>query len=433
MLPTASHPLREELYDEVHARPPLPVASPSRVTSLALLVGNDVREREWQGLRDLGGCLGVTVDVEPSGYFSADFGVFSLKWERHIEFSRYVFVVDGASLEGGSEAPFAHPAVESVPADWLAGPPGRIIFAGHAEIVAARSCDAADLVSLSRSGFGDRALVGSTIADDKATALTDFRVDEAGYSRLVLIDRGLTPAQAGRAVQSLLEIDLYRMPAFPVARQLAPLLSRDERELAVIADLLVKTDAASEPLLLDRLTFLQAEIECYEADHHYRFRTAEAYHEIVQRRLAQMREKRIGSLQTWQEFMERRLGPAMNTCHAAMAQLESLSQRVTRATQLLPTRIGITRELQNQQLLESMNQRGAAQLRLQATVEGLSVAAVTYHHRRARQMSGRWAGRRRLADRSWHHGGGQHSAGSGIGLSGSRVRRSVAKQTGALK
>ena len=84
-------------------------------------------------------------------------------------------------------------------------------------------------------------------------------------------------------------------------------------------------------------------------------------------------------LQTLQEFMERRLAPAMNTCVAVMARMESLSQRVTRATQLLSTRIEITREGQNQQLLESMNQRAAAQLRLQGTVEGLSVAAVTYY------------------------------------------------------
>ncbi|MBM4198068.1 MAG: DUF3422 family protein [Gammaproteobacteria bacterium] len=437
MLPTASHPLREELHDEVHARPPLPVASPSRVTCLALLVGNDLREREWQGLRALGARFGVALAEKPAGYFSADFTAFRLKWERHTEFSRYVFVVDGASIAGGSDAPFAHPAVESVPADWLAVLPGQIIFAGHAEIIAARSCDAADLVSLSRSGFGDRPLVGSTIADDKATALTDFRIDEGGYSRLLLIDRGLTPAQAGRVVQSLLEIDLYRMLAllaFPVARQLAPLLSRDERELATIADLLVKADAASEPLLLDRLTSLQAEIERCEADHHYRFRAAEAYHEIVQGRLAQMREQRLGSLQTWQEFMERRLGPAMNTCNAAMAQLESLSQRVTRATQLLSTRIGITRELQNQQLLESMNQRAAAQLRLQATVEGLSVAAVTYYIVGLVKYLADG-----LADAGWPIDAGIMTAisiplvAALVYFAVRRVRRSVAGQTGVLK
>jgi uncharacterized membrane-anchored protein len=212
--------------------------------------------------------------------------------------------------------------------------------------------------------------------------LTDFRIDEQGFSRLLLIDRGMTPAQCGRAVQALLEVDTYRLLAllaFPVARELSPQLARDERELSSIANELVHIDKTQEPVLLERLTRLQAEIERYEADHHYRFGAAEAYHEIVQRRLEQLREERVDSLQTLQEFMERRLAPAMNTCVAVMARMESLSQRVTRATQLLSTRIEITREGQNQQLLESMNQRAAAQLRLQGTVEGLSVAAVTYY------------------------------------------------------
>ena len=50
-----------------------------------------------------------------------------------------------------------------------------------------------------------------------------------------------------------------------------------------------------------------------------------------------------------------------------------------RATQLLSTRIDVERQRQNQQLLESMDRRARSQLRLQATVEGLSVAAVTYY------------------------------------------------------
>ncbi len=69
----------------------------------------------------------------------------------------------------------------------------------------------------------------------------------------------------------------------------------------------------------------------------------------------------------------------MNTCRAAAARQESLSQRVARATQLLSTRVDVTREKQNQAVLESMNRRAAAQLRLQQTVEGLSVAAITYY------------------------------------------------------
>lgn len=427
-----SHPLRTELHDEVHARPPLPLVSPCRVSALALISNSESQAQEWQMLQELAGRYGVVSPVLPGSYVSLDFGRVRLKWERHTEFSRFIVVVEGAD-----GAAFTHPAIAELPAEWVARLPGRVIFAGHAEVVATRSCDAADLAHLSAESFGDHPLVGSYIADGAGVALTDFRIDAAGFSRVLLVDRGFTAAQAGRAVQALLEIEMYRvlaLLAFPVARELAPLLARDERELAGIANQLVKADPASEPVLLDRLTSLQAEIERYEADHHYRFGAAEAYHEIVRRRLLELREGRCGTLQTWQEFMERRLAPAMNTCEAAMARLESLSQRVTRATQLLSTRIGITRELQNQQLLESMDRRAAAQLRLQATVEGLSVAAVTYYIVGLVQYLAEG-----LLESGVRIDPGAVTAASIpvvailVFLAVRRVRRSVAKQTGVLK
>lgn len=69
----------------------------------------------------------------------------------------------------------------------------------------------------------------------------------------------------------------------------------------------------------------------------------------------------------------------MSTCRSIAARQDSLSDRVARATQLLSTRVDLTRERQNQAVLESMNRRAGLQLRLQSTVEGLSVAAITYY------------------------------------------------------
>jgi uncharacterized membrane-anchored protein len=52
---------------------------------------------------------------------------------------------------------------------------------------------------------------------------------------------------------------------------------------------------------------------------------------------------------------------------------------VARASGLLRTRVEFEREHQNQALLADMNRRAAMQLRLQETVEGLSVAAISYY------------------------------------------------------
>ena len=52
-------------------------------------------------------------------------------------------------------------------------------------------------------------------------------------------------------------------------------------------------------MLLDRLTRLEAEIESRESAHHFRFSAADAYHELVQRRIEELREVRIQGLQTF--------------------------------------------------------------------------------------------------------------------------------------
>jgi uncharacterized membrane-anchored protein len=146
-----------------------------------------------------------------------------------------------------------------------------------------------------------------------------------------------------------------------------------------VTTVLESANEQDEATLLDRLTRLEAHIESREADNHYRFSAASAYYELVQRRIAELRENRIPGLQTFGDFTERRLAPAMNTCRAVSSRQESLSQHVARANQLLATRVDITRERQNQAVLESMNRRAKAQFKLQQTVEGLSIAAITYY------------------------------------------------------
>ena len=54
-------------------------------------------------------------------------------------------------------------------------------------------------------------------------------------------------------------------------------------------------------------------------------------------------------------------------------------RRAARAGELLRTRVDVQRKGQNQALLERMDRRADLQLRLQHTVEGLSVVAISYY------------------------------------------------------
>lgn len=370
------HPQRLELNDEVHARPPEPLTAPSRLSYLALLCDAAQREAGWVAVCDLCHRYGVKPPDQSVLHFSAQLGPFRLKWERHTEFIRYMFIVEGTTGD-----PFERPAITVLPEDWVAALPGRIMVAAHLALIASDP-GTIDPEAIGRRWFNGNVPIGAAISDRAATALTDFRIHADGFSRHLLLDHASTPWQAGRVAQRLLEIDTYRIMALlalPVARAVGPLLSASERELARIIAALVTADEASEPALLNSLTQLEAEIEHQESETRYRFGAADAYYELMQRRIDELREQRIPGLQTFREFTERRLAPAMNTCRSVAARQESLSQRVARATRLLSTRVDLTTEQQNQALLESMNSRARMQLRLQSTVEGLSVAAVTYY------------------------------------------------------
>ena len=370
------HRLRRALHDEAHARPPESMEAPLRLSLLALLAHETTRDREWEHFGALVERFGVAAPAREANHFSASLGPFRVNWERHTEFTRYKFIVTGAVPD-----PFAAPALEAVPADWLAALAGQKIMAAHAVLVRVADLPT-DPESIARHHFMGNSLVGARIAGGAGLAFTDFRIHADGFGRLLLLDEGLTPRQAGRMLQRLLEIEAYRLMALlalPVARELGPFLGRQERELAGIWEALLQAGAPDEAALLDRLTRLQAEIEDRETASHYRFGAARAYYRLVQQRIDELREDRLPGLQTFREFTERRLAPAMDTCEAAWGRLQSLSERAARATQLLSTRVAVASEQQNRALLASMDRRAKLQLRLQQTVEGLSIAAITYY------------------------------------------------------
>jgi uncharacterized membrane-anchored protein len=229
--------------------------------------------------------------------------------------------------------------------------------------------------------FDGKTIVGAEIGDGAGFAFTDFQIRSDGYVRFLVVDRSLVPRQAGRMLQRLFEIESYRVMALlalPLARAYAPRILAVERSLASLAEQIAKSDGGDEALL-GKLTTLAADVESSLVASQYRFSASRAYYDLVRSRIAELQERPLPGIQTIDEFMTRRLAPAMATCFSVSQRLRDLSERVAQASGLLSTRVEIAREKQNQALLASMDRRARLQLRLQQTVEGLSVAAITYY------------------------------------------------------
>lgn len=391
---TLNHPLRVPLAAELHSRPPIRLEAPEKITHLAIHGRNEpLQPADKLGLQsallaDFCAHFGVPAPTGNAKYFFHDFGRFRLKWECHTEFAGYTFVAASrpAVKEGGV---FASMPSSELPEDWLLELKGRLLVATH--IVLDRATESAeDTVPHMRRLFETNAVIGSE-ASQGAQVWTDFQIHADGFGRFVVLDAGLKGMQAGRLVQRLLEIETYRVMALlglPVAHQAAPVLNDIEAELASVTRGMVAQQKPGlseaqgmeeEQALLQQITLLASRLEQLSVDDGYRFSASQAYFGLVQSRIAELRERRIEGVPTIEEFMARRLTPAMSTCQSTARRQEVLAERIANTNSLLRTSVGIRQEKQNSQILASMNARAAQQLQLQQAVEGLSVVAISYY------------------------------------------------------
>jgi uncharacterized membrane-anchored protein len=214
-----------------------------------------------------------------------------------------------------------------------------------------------------------------------ARCFTNFLLRADGFVRFVVLSKDLSESAAGRLSAAVLEMETYRimtLRGFLAARRLMPTLSALELRLADLTRAMQNPER-DDAGLLDELIQLAAEVELDVVRSTRKFAAAKAYQGIVRQRLADHFGAAVTGLRSITMTVERRQNPAIATVDAAGLRIGNLSERVFRASALLRTRVEIQTEVQNQNLLRSLGEGQALQLRLQQTVEGLSVAAITYY------------------------------------------------------
>lgn len=377
------HAQRTMLHNEVHMRPTATISVPALVVFVAVCNQHVTREDECEHLRTLPKQRDLTLNRLNNNFLRVNCDQFTVKWERHSEFTRYSIVQELPEEVRSLSVDFELSSVLKIAPTWLENIPGKTIAAIELVFLNGDIDPTGPTLANAKKWFHGGDIVASQMGSSgHSWAITDFNLRSNGFERmLVIAPPSSHDSRAGRIAQRLLEIETYRLMALkglPIAKELAPMLNEAEMQLADITSQL-DNKSASDQQLLDTLIALATKVERATAHHSFRFSATRAYDSLVRQRIVELREKAIPGNQTLGEFMQRRLSPAISTVAATEQRLGALSQRIERTSALLRTRVDIVTEMQNQQLLEKLRQGQTLQLRLQSTVEGLSIAAISYY------------------------------------------------------
>lgn len=373
------HPRRFDLANELHARPFPEVDGPGFAVFLAIKPDEDRTSGDDGAGRahliDLLDRHGAAHPNPGATHYFGRIGKHRLKWEQHTEFQTYT--IFGDTLP---DRPFDAALFDVLPPDWRAGLPGVRVTSALFQI---ELCEDAEAIQNKTDDWLVReSLFASLVVDESAVVAGDFRIDPAGHLRFAVLAAPDTGSRRlGRIVQRLCEIEMYKsmaMLGFTRTREIRPRLDTIDSALTRLVAGMSQTETAAEDTL-KTLLGLSAELEREIADSSYRFGATAAYEAIVLQRVEVLREVRFHGRQTLGEFMARRFDPAMRTVKSTRLRLDNLAGAASRVSELLRTRVDVERSAQNQKLLESMDRRADQQLRLQRTVEGLSVVAVSYY------------------------------------------------------
>lgn len=379
MSPIQDHSLRYQLANELHARPFPTLAAPCRAAFLAIKQPEDaaVRDRELDRvhLTKLLDRYGVAHPQPGATHYFGELGRHKLKWESHTEFVTYTVFDNGVA-----EHPFDAATFAMFPDDWLDEAPGERITSALIRVEVAENED--KIPEKLEKWFVPESMAASRVLDDSAVIAGDFRIDSAGHMRFAMFVRpDMGARRVGRVVQRICEIETYKTMSMLGLSRSRSLDSRMGAIDAQLTDLMeeMTEDQSGPEHTLKGLLGVSAELESLLARNAFRFGATQAYEVIVNQRIQVLREDRFNGRQTFSEFMMRRFDPAMRTVKATERQLQAMADRAERAANLLRTRVDVERSAQNQELLASMDRRAALQLRLQRTVEGFSVAAISYY------------------------------------------------------
>ena len=381
--------------DELHARPYIKLGNNLRTFHFAYLIKENDEKKSWNYLdKFLRKINFQKLPNESSKYWVAEGKDLTVRYECHTEFISLTLIYPNKIENKNKPKLFDENFLNLLPIEFLENFPGDHFLSTWIEMVPSnfnfRPIDIEDF-------FYHDNFAGSNVAEDGANVFMSFKSDRtdflgSGFRRVFIQNKNLRTRRTGRLLQRIVELETYQVLSLlglPQVRQETSNLSNLEKQITEITKSVSKTakknlnkksiDYPDYQQDLNELSYVVAKIEEIDSSTNYRLSATAAYYKLVEQRIQDLREERLESFQTSYEFLSRRLQPAIRTTEAFSRRLESLATRAQRADNLVRTQIEMGVQIQNKNLLESMELRARAQLRLQETVESLSIVAITYY------------------------------------------------------
>ena len=383
--------------DELHARPYIKLGNNLRTFHFAYLIKENDENQSWYYLdKFLRKINFQKLPKEASKYWVAEGKDLIIRYECHTEFISLTLIYPNKidSIKNHKPKLFEENFLNVLPIEFLKNFPGHHFLSTWIEMVPSNFYFKP--IDIEEFFYHDN-FAGSNVAEDGANVFMSFKSDrtdflESGFRRVFIQNKNLRTRRTGRLLQRIVELETYQVLSLlglPQVRQETLNLSNLEKQITKITKSVSKTakkNLNKKSIVhtdyqkdLNELSYVVAKIEEIDSSMNYRLSATAAYYKLVEQRIQDLREERMESFQTNYEFLSRRLQPAIRTSEAFSRRLESLATRAQRADNLVRTQIEMGVQIQNKNLLESMELRARAQLRLQETVESLSIVAITYY------------------------------------------------------
>lgn len=367
------HADRQAILEEVHARPVVVVPKQCRLWRIAFLPDTANASIAPVLARLQAWCANHGHPVPPDHTRQHTFaptgagGGHLVTWEFHNEFVTVTWSADRGNTD-------PHP-----------GNIGLELVDDIARVAAARIDITTDLALPERmtSTFNPSSLCHVTVEGGAAAIATDFIDDSDSYVRFEFAAGNLTELRRSILARRLLEIECYSKLALlglPPVRAAAPELGDLEAAISdCIRQLPEISGLAPARAAIDRLNQLSLRTAALADRLSYRIAASRAYGQIVTDRLRALDDRSTGVGSNISVYLENRIVPAVRTLVAFDKRLTAAAERIERTAMMLNARNGLELEMQNGEILSTILKTARSQFRLQQTVEGLSVIAITYY------------------------------------------------------